>query len=246
MDMKFLAAAASAALLVGASQASAAIILIDNFNDDQEVSDAPTAVPAIPTNSQVGPSGNIIGGYRDLLVETDGSGVGDTTLQADSGELSFSNDDDETGRGWVTYDGSNEVGADPTNIDITGLGGLDLFDGAGAGFQFEILRADANIFVRIDVFDQAGGMSFYEETVPEGGGAAFIPFAAFSGDVDFNNVGALQFFAQSGEDSDIISLDGALGSITVDTGVIPVPAAGLLLLGGLGGLSAFGMRRKRS
>ncbi len=129
MTYRLLCATAVAALSIGAVQASAATLLIDNFDDNQQVADNPIN-PTAPTNSQVGASPNIIGGYRDLLVDTDGTGTSegefDTVLRASDSALSFSNQDSVTGRGWVTYDGSNEVGASSANVDVDGFGGYRL------------------------------------------------------------------------------------------------------------------------
>ena len=247
MDMKILTAAASAALLMGVGQASAATVVIDNFDLDQRVEDAPG--PGETTNSQVGPSAGIIGGFRDLLVDTDEEGQQDATeLVAQNSQLEFNNDTGVTGRGWVTYDGSNVVGTDPDNVDTNGLNGIDLYGGPiGGGFNFEVIESDAEIFIEITAWDITSAMVSFSELLPAGGGNPFVPFAAFSGDAGFNwnQVGALQFFAQSGDESSVPSLDGAIGSITVETGVIPLPASAFLLLGGVGGLSALGARRRR-
>ncbi len=126
--------------------------------------------------------------------------------------------------------------------------GIDFQTGAGAGFFFEILTADlAGLYIEIRAWDVGGTLATFAETLPAGGGDPFVPLGAFTGGIDWNQVGALQFFAQSGIDSDVPSLDGSIGSITVETGmgVIPLPASAFLLLGGLGGLTAFGARRRK-
>ncbi len=253
MNKKVFATAASAALLVGAGQAVAATVIIDTFDTEQTVFDKPAAAAGLPQGSEVAAS-EAIGGYRDLYVQTlnGGSRVGATSLVASSdpldaadGILSFNNEDGVTGRGWVTYDGM-DGDASPDAVNIAGLGGRDFQDGPGAGFFFDVVRVDAQLYIEIRAFDTFGEESVFAGSVIEGG-TPFAPLTAFSNaDFDWNSVGALQFFAQSGPDSDVISLDGAISSISVETGVIPLPASALLLLGGLGGLSAFGIRRKRS
>ncbi len=242
MDFKIFTVAGSAALLVSAGHASAAVITIDSFDTLQAVSDAPFG-DVQPQGSEVN-APDAVGGWRDLHVETDDAGnLGATTLEVRDSNLSFSNEDNVTGRGWVTYDGFDE---DPFGVNTTGLGGLDLFTGplGTPGFLFEVVRLDLPFDVTIKAWDMFGETTEFSSTV-SASGTPFLPFAAFSNDAfDFNAVGALQFFADSGDTT--INVDAAIGSIAVDTGVIPLPASALLLLGGLGGLSTLGMRRRRT
>ena len=244
MKNGLLAATASVALLVGGTPLLAATLLIDNFDDAQSVEDFPG------TGTQVGPSDNIMGGYRDLLAESDAPNEqpGATELAAVNGLLTFNNDAEVTGRGWVTYDGANAIGNNPNSVDPDGLGGIDFFDGAGAGFLFEIIAVDLpGIFIEIRAWDIFDNMVTYAESLPAGGGNPFVPLAAFSGGpIDWNQVGALQFFAQTGEGNDVPALDGAIGSISVETGVVPLPASALFLLGGFGALGALRSRRRKA
>lgn len=258
MNYRLLSAAASCALLVGAAPSLAASILIDDFSVDQTVQDLPDTDS--PTNSQVGPDGSILGGYRDMFVETDpiirdGVDVGKvegTELRAVTGVLQFNNDDEVTGRGWVTYDGAGIVGDNPTNVDVGGLGGEDLLLSTVdlTGFLFDIVTVDLpGLYIEIRAWDTLGtndGSSpdaIYAESLPAGGGNPFVRFSDFTGDIDWTSIGALQFFAQTGEDSDIPALDGAIDRISVS--VIPLPASALLLLGGVGGLGALRLRRRK-
>lgn len=244
-----LLAAATAAVLASSAPSLAATILIDDFSDNRRVEDAPG--PGATTNSQVGPSANIVGGYRDLLVDTDEEGQEDATeLYAQNGRLEFNNDTLVTGRGWVTYDGANAVGTDPTNVDTAGLGGLDFWDGPGGGFLFDIVSVDLpGIYIEIKVWDIFSNLVTFAEELPAGGGNPFVPFAAFAGGaIDWNQVGAIQFFAQTGKDSDVPALDGAIDAVWVITGEpspVPLPASVLLLLGGFGGLGALRLRRRK-
>jgi hypothetical protein len=242
MKNGLLAATASVALLIGGTPLLAATLLIDNFDDAQRVEDGPGIA------NQVGPSANIIGGYRDLLAQSDATEDGATELAASGGLLRFNNDVLTAGRGWVTYDGSNFVGNDDTNVDTAGLGGIDFFEGAGAGFLFDIAAVDLpGIFIEIRAWDIFDNLVTYAESLPAGGGNPFVPLAAFSGGpIDWNRIGALQFFAQTGEGSDVYALDGAIDSISVETGVVPLPASALFLLGGFGALGALRSRRRKT
>lgn len=261
MNYRLLCAAASCALLIGAAPSLAASILIDNFDDFDRVADEPLG--SIPNNSQI--AGGMVGGFRDLLVENDNMVTSGTELVAQlrpvTGDtiLEFNNGTEDTGRGWVTYDGSNMVGTDPTNVNTMGLtdgaGGIDLLLGSLdlTGFLFDIFAVDqAGLFIEIRAWEYGAGSDLasaatYSETLPAGGGNPFVPFAAFGGAaIDWSNVGALQFFAESGLGPDgtrVKGLDGAIDSISVS--VIPLPASALLLLGGVGGLGALRLRRRK-
>ena len=258
MNLKIFTAAASAALLVGAGHASAAVVTIDTFDEtDQAVADDP-----IGDRSQASAenASEVVGGERDLYVlanpsDQDGAAtlvVDDDPEDPSDGVLSFNTNSGFQAGGWVVYDGDDnnpnpfapDLGLD--GVDKTGLNGLDLFDGplGNPGFLFEVVRVDLSLLVEIMAWDMSGETTTFSAPVVAGG-TPLAPFSAFSSnpDFDWNNVGALQFFASS---NGVDSVDAAISSISVDTGVIPLPASALLLLGGLGGLSAFGMRRKRS
>lgn len=242
MNLKTFAAAASATLLVGAGQAAAATITIDTFNTPQAVAAEPIVTPSQPQGSEVS-ADEAIGGWRDLYVETDDTGnTAATTLEAGGGVLSFTNETFSTGSGSVTYDGND---GDPFGVDTDGLGGIDLFTGplGTPGFFFEVITLDLPFEVTITAWDMSGATTGFGGTVSETG-TPFAPFAAFSNsDFNWNSVGALLFAADSNGTQKV---DAAIGSITADMGEIPLPASALLLLGGFGGLSVFGLRRKRS
>jgi hypothetical protein len=249
MNVRVISAAVSAAIIGSAMPAMAASILIDEFGTDQRVEDFPSTGEV--NNSQVA-GGDIIGGYRDLLVETDTSSTDAAELIARNDILEFNNVTQATGRGWVTYDGSNEVGGSSGNVDTSGLGGVDLNlgDPTATGFLFEVVAVDLpGWYIEIRAWDTTGGFAEYTESLPAGGGNPFVPYAAFTGSIDWSQIGALQFFAQTGEGNDVPALDGAIGRISVegpDVSVVPLPATALLLLGGIGGLGAMRLRKRKA
>jgi hypothetical protein len=249
MNLRVISAAVSAAIIGSAMPAMAASILIDDFGTDQRVEDLPSV--GATNNSQVTGS-DIIGGYRDLLVETDTSSTDAAELIARNDILEFNNVTQATGRGWVTYDGSNVVGDASGNVDTSGLGGIDLSmgDDSATGFLFDVVAVDLpGWYIEIRAWDTSGGFAEYTETLPAGGGNPFVSFASFTGTVDWSQIGALQFFAQTGPDNDVPALDGAIGRISVegpDVNVIPLPASALLLLGGMGGFGALRLRKRKA
>jgi hypothetical protein len=264
MNVRVISAAVSAAIIGSAMPAMAASILIDDFDDAQRAVDLPQG--GDETSSQV--AGGMIGGYRDLLADTDAGLVGGTELVArdrpDAGGatvLEFNNATNVTGRGWVTYDGANAVGTAPSSVNTSGLtdgsGGIDLSlgDATASGFLFDIFAVDQpGLYIEIRAWEYGalvGNAAVFTELLPAGGGNPFVPFAAFSGaTIDWSNVGALQFFAQTGADGALVpALDGAIDNISVegpDVSVVPLPASALLLLGGMGGLGAMRFRKRKA
>jgi hypothetical protein len=67
----------------------------------------------------------------------------------------------------------------------------------------------------------------------------FLYLAEFDGMADFNNIATLSFSIDT--IGGVGSVDGSLNSISI--AAVPLPAAGLLILGGFGMLAA--LRRKR-
>jgi hypothetical protein len=263
MNVRVISAAVSAAIIGSAMPAMAASILIDDFVTNQDTWDLPDEDDGTPgVHSEIA-AGEAIGGYRELAVQTDGrlglKDEADTTLVVRDGALTFNNDDLVTGRAWVTYDGQ-DASTDPNVVNSTGLNANLLLGPTDAtGFLFEVLSADAQISIEIRAWDRLGDNTgpdaVFAEILPAGGGNPFVPFAAFSGTIDWSQIGALQFFAQSGPCGPSTpaaqcvnglagSLDGSIGRISVE--VIPLPAPALLLLGGLGGLGALRFRKRKA
>jgi hypothetical protein len=218
-------------------------LVIDSFGDQQRVQDTPTNNP---NNSQV--AADVLGGFRDLEVlntDADGNNEGATELHVTGGNLKFSNVAGAQGEGYLTYDGND----DPTSVNTTGLGGVNLLIGANPYLFFaepDDVKFDNTALFQVKAWDMNGGTAFYEETLtptydPRLFFSAFTTTAGF----DFGNLGALQFFISSTGLAD--SVDGAITQIEVradDVAPIPLPASGLLLLGGMGGLTFLRRRQK--
>lgn len=243
MMRKFLGAAASVAVLVTGAQAFAATLVIDSFSDQQRVQDAPTTNP---NNSQV--SAAVLGGYRDLAITNtaaDGDNVGASELHVTGGNLKFSNVAGAQGEGYLTYDGND----DATSVNTSGLGGVNFLIGANPYLFFSEpadVKFDNTAFFRVKAWDMNGGEAVYEETLT----ASYDPrlflsdFTTTAG-FNFGSIGALQFFVSSTALAD--SVDGAITQIELradDVAPIPLPASGLLLLGGMGGLTFLRRRKK--
>ena len=218
MKSSALTLAATAAFFLSAVPSLAATVIFDDFTIEQIAADAP--FPGAPTSSSV----VFNDGERILTVDNTAS-VGNPTsatrLEVAEGSLSFSNNDRATGVGTLTYTnvGDISVGANPFFLFDVGF-----FDGVAQFFATAV--------------DTLGGESTFSEILQAG----FDPqlfFAEFTGNADFNSLSTLSFAISTTGGQ--ISVDGSLNSISISA--IPLPAGGLLLIAGLGGLAA--LRRKK-
>lgn len=233
---------AAVVTLLTATASFAAPVLIDDFADPvtQFVGDDPFM--GIVAGSQV--AAPVLGGYRDLYVENTPEPGEDpvplgTTLVVNGGDLSFNNQSGQSGFGQVAYDGDDDTPTSDSDIDITGLGGVDLTYGfTSASFFFEVLRTDGDFTFEAQVWDMAGNTHIYSESI-FGSFSPLLSFGVFTSEgVNMMDVGAVVFSVRSNGTE---SVDGALGSISV----VPLPASALLLLGGLGGLAGMSSMRRR-
>lgn len=237
MQTALISVATAAVLAFSVGQATAATLMIDDFNGDQTVTDVPTGVNV---NASAVADAGVLGGYRDLQITNtvnNGNSANATELRVGSETLSFSNIAQARGKGYITYDGD----ADTSFVNTTGLGGVNFAIGDNPYFVFDVAYFDQNAFIAVEVWDIYGGYASYTESLTTG----FNPNLSFSemtgADlVDWSKIGALRFFVDSTNTED--SVDGVLRSVSISA--VPVPAPALLLLGGLGGLAALRRRKK--
>ena len=233
MKRILIATAAVAALAPGL--ASAASILIDDFDGSQRAIDVPSG-SLTSANQAAVPSAP--GGFRDLQASNDDGFEDATELRVLGGSLRFSNIAGTSGSGTLTYDGDDLADV----LTANGLGGFDLtFGGLGTGFIYEVISADAQLDLTVNVTDMTGGFSTFMTVLPAGIENQFITgsFADFVGTADLTNLGSLQFVAGA---NGVEDLDAQIGSISV--AIIPLPAGVFLLGGALFGLGAAARRRK--
>ncbi len=211
-----------AAVLMTGAQASAATIVFDDFDISQRAVDEP--FPGSTSSNSV----SFGAGTRTFTAENtanagEEAAEGATTLQAVGGVLAFSNDDQATGSGTVTY----------TNVG-------DISNGSNPFFFFDIGVFDNVANFIASATDVDNNTSIYEELLT-GSFSPTLFFSQFVGSADFNNLATLSFTIDT--TGGVEAVDGSLDSISISA--IPLPAGGLLLISGLAALA--GLRRtKRS
>lgn len=248
------------ALLVGASAASAMTVTVDDFTDDQFVQDLPGTL----VNSSV-IVGGMLGGTRYLEVENADGVTAGTQLNSTLGSISFNNAAGTSGIGYIIYDGTSDRSGvtDPgigVGVNTTGLGGLDIVAGpsiAETFFSFDLSdfnpgSGGSTALFSAFAYDMFGNVGQFDEIVGAADISPILPLSAFSGSVDWTNLGAIGFTidSRSGIDPVLgefggINFDGKVGSITVNA--VPLPASVLMLLSGVGAVGGVGfLRRKKS
>lgn len=210
-----LAATASAvAILPGLASAAHVDFVLDDFSTDQYVADAPTT--DFPSTSTVG--------NRTFTVDNrTATAAFATSLQSggDADVLDFNNNTGVAGWGRVDYALNADL-SDYTQFSIDLLS----YDQANSMSDFTISANGTEVNRQIGE-DDIGTLTF--------------DFSSFGG-VDFSNISslALLFDAENARAVDI-----AFDNFGVNGGPapVPLPAAGLLLVGGLGALGAVKRRK---
>lgn len=222
-----LALTAVAGLGLMTASAAAAPITIDTFDGDAWVADAPFFI--IGSEAEVA-AGSAIGGWRDLLAESDSTDPLATEVRTSGGSLAYSNTAGSSGTGTVTWDGND---GDASTVDTSGLGGIDLTDGGtNDGFLIKLLSADANLSITLNVWDMAGNLSsldvLFTTSLVEY--SAFLYLDGFVGGADLTNVGAIQLVLDGPENIDAVIDFIAVAPVPLGPAMPPLLGA-LFMLG---------------
>lgn len=259
----------ASALLVSTLGFSAAAnaTIIDLFSDPSPavtVTDSTANATAVAALDQ-GPYADVIGGYRDVIVNMNVAGFPGTKSEATVGEgyFTFSNGSGVDGTATVQWDGMDGSAA----LDVDGLGGANLVHQIGCessgcnAFTALVLLADQGFEYQITVHDMAGNWStlisdtlfpvgspydshYYFDWFNLAAGFHFLdglPFVIVSsgGTVDFEDIGAMEFVVNT---NGTVAVDLTLDAVSKTK--LPEPGTLALLGIGLLGASLVGRRRK--
>ncbi len=236
--MKFSAAmpVAGLALLVSTFGASAATVIISDFQTYQHVETRPGA-GQVSSSEVYSVSAAKIGGYRDMRVTNNSTTrTSATTLTSQDGLLDFSNAARIIGTGTLTWNGLGSVG----------LGGVDITDSATNNALFlDVIFADANLTLSFSVTDTSNRTStltqIVAETLTDPTSLAFL-FSDFVGSADFSSLNSITFTLSGTTAGLDATIDTIYSGSTLPA--VPLPAAGWLMLGAFGAMGAVARRRR--
>ena len=230
MTVQTTVAALASTVLLGAGNAQAnANIFIDEFIDFQKVETSDKQA-----HSQVGPTGNILGGYRDIFVDIVKKNSKNPYLSSNllvgDGKAYFNNDAEVTGAGRIRWDGDN----DSEILNPQGLGGIDITQGNLDSILMDVISDIAGLGMTFTIYDTNSKTSSLSRTLKSSISTsqeeAFL-FEDFVGTADFTNVGAIVLELNSVE-----SMDAVIGSVKISKSTVPEPSSilGLLAIGAVG------------
>lgn len=176
----------------------------------------------------------IIGGERDLLLSSTSLGA---NAFVNNGIFQFDNGADTQASMHFQWDGADNS----QNLDVTGLGGVDLTAGNTTD-AFEIVVLFDDLPATIDLTVHTDGANASSVSWPTTGLlltgdtaiSIFIPFAAFSGSADFTNVGAIEMSLTA---TATAGLDIQLDRIGTALAPVPLPPAIWMFASALLGLA---------
>jgi hypothetical protein len=199
-------------------------LTIDNYNEGSNqvliVLTDPFTLPTSSTSFYAATGGptskNILGGERDLqyTAETGSAGrVFSTSVSVVDGEGQWEISTPNGGSGTVLmqYDGVDGT----MNLNLNGFapvdsataGGIDITEkGKGIAFHLEVVT-DIDTAYTFKVYSPDGSVCTAQVTVKGGGVSldAIVNFSSFTGNCDFNNVGAIELYVDANENVDTIT-----------------------------------------
>ena len=195
--------------------AAVAATTLDDFTTTQRVQDLPDPAGTFPTTST---DGNRTLTASAVALGTDTEDVGDVVMKSDVGRLSYSSAFNIGGEGNADYD-----------VSATGDFGL------ARSFDVDFISTDNPYQLSVGVEDGDGNASEVTKSVSAADNGMQLRYvvSSFDDSVDFGNLSTLSLNFDSAGEAEV---DTAIDTFSVSP--IPVPAGGVLLVGGLAGLGA--------
>lgn len=199
-------------------------VIIDDFTDTTTLTQSGVGT-ATSTFDDVG----ILGGERDLVLNvTSGGGnlVVDTNTSF-ANQFSHSAGTGVIGTTTLVYDGDDD---DPTTLNPTGLGSIDMTINNNNAFMLLIERDDLQGEITILAYTDANSCSELPLVLPGGIGAAILPraFLFFFNDftlgsgctnpADFTDIGALQVFIDPDINDSLDLVFRVFAAVSIDFG----------------------------
>jgi uncharacterized repeat protein (TIGR01451 family) len=211
--------ASPATVTISAAQAQGTPgTVVDTFDGTAQT----LMVPQSSSDSSSVVDAQAIGGRRDMFaseLSNNGGIIFSSNGFSGGNTLRFNPSNSNRGRYLVTWDGDATVTTDdPTTLNPTGLGGVDLTD-AGATSAFRMVAGIQGVGQTLTLRVYTNGASFSTATValPDTGGnisqEILVPFSSFTvgggSGADFTNVGAVQL----DHTATVIAADGGLDQL---------------------------------
>ena len=175
-------------------------LIIDDFTVDQEtlalVTSSTTSYPITQAGyQQDATQTHILGGERDMgVIITSGDPNEVVAVAVEGNAFSYSTASGTTGFSVLQYDGVDGS----MNVNVTGLtsfpgasSGLNLENNNGNAFNITYMT-DVSLVITIKVWDISAGECLVQLPVVAGESVSLIPFNTFTGNCNFQKVGAIE------------------------------------------------------
>jgi len=198
--------------------------------DDYSAVSAPLVIVITPTTvlpetlASFTLDNGILGGERDLILTAQNGTIGKIlSVGVNEDTWSVSSPPQASGIAVCQYDGVDNS----TNINVKGLGGVDLTTSSVDSFLLSI-TSDVTTTYTIDVTDLVGGSSTQDIQIPGDPDVLndyYVTFVTFHGNADFTNVGSIVITIHAFDNVDTsVDIFALAAPTTTPVSVTPTPS----------------------